>query len=167
MSGQYGGDNGAEESESDKLSGSTAEQRANMTAPCLARGGRSRRSSARCQKPIHEIRARNAGNPSFIAFLHVYEEDLSAAPAFWHEPCIDVMRRRSSSFAQIRQGVPIVRDSNRNYIREGGIMLTTRWHPFVDFESDINRVRDEMDRAYGRYTGRRSPLAPRCGCPYT
>lgn len=39
-------------------------------------------------------------------------------------------------------------------------MLTTRWHPFVDFESDINRVRDEMDRAYGRYTGRRSPLAP-------
>ncbi len=39
-------------------------------------------------------------------------------------------------------------------------MLTTRWHPFVDFESDMNRVRDEMDRAYGRYTGRRSPLAP-------
>ena len=39
-------------------------------------------------------------------------------------------------------------------------MLTTRWHPLVDFESDINRVRDEMDRAFGRYTGRRSPLAP-------
>ena len=39
-------------------------------------------------------------------------------------------------------------------------MLTTRWHPFVDFESDINRIRDEMGRAFGRYTGRRSPLAP-------
>lgn len=39
-------------------------------------------------------------------------------------------------------------------------MLTTRWHPLVDFESDINRIRDEMDRAFGRYTGRRSPLAP-------
>jgi HSP20 family protein len=39
-------------------------------------------------------------------------------------------------------------------------MFTTRWHPFVDFQSDINRVRDEMDRLFGRYTGRRFPLAP-------
>ena len=38
-------------------------------------------------------------------------------------------------------------------------MLTTRWHPFVDFQSDMNRVRDEMDRLFGRYTGRRFPLA--------
>lgn len=38
-------------------------------------------------------------------------------------------------------------------------MLTTRWHPFVDFQSDMNRARDEMDRLFGRYTGRRFPLA--------
>lgn len=38
-------------------------------------------------------------------------------------------------------------------------MLTTRWHPFVDFQSDVNRVRDEMDRMFGRCTGRRIPLA--------
>lgn len=39
-------------------------------------------------------------------------------------------------------------------------MLTTRWQPFVDFQADVNRVRDEMDRVFGRYTGRRFPLAP-------
>ena len=38
-------------------------------------------------------------------------------------------------------------------------MLMTRWHPFVDLRSDMNRARDEMDRLFGRYTGRRFPLA--------
>jgi HSP20 family protein len=39
-------------------------------------------------------------------------------------------------------------------------MFTTRWQPWVDLQSDVNRMRDEMDRVFGRYTGRRSPLAP-------
>ena len=38
-------------------------------------------------------------------------------------------------------------------------MLTTRWQPLVDFQADMNRVRDEMDRAFGRCTGRRLPMA--------
>ena len=38
-------------------------------------------------------------------------------------------------------------------------MLMTRWHPFVDLQSDMNRVRGEMDRMFGRCTGRRFPLA--------
>jgi HSP20 family protein len=39
-------------------------------------------------------------------------------------------------------------------------MFTTRWQPWVELQSEMNRLRDEMDRAFGRYTGRRFPLAP-------
>lgn len=39
-------------------------------------------------------------------------------------------------------------------------MLSTRWQPMVDVQAEVNRLRDEMDRLFGRWTGRRFPLAP-------
>lgn len=39
-------------------------------------------------------------------------------------------------------------------------MLSTRWQPVMDVQAEFNRLRDEMDRVFGRWTGRRFPLAP-------
>jgi len=40
------------------------------------------------------------------------------------------------------------------------MMLGTRWQPVADVQAEVNRLRDEMDRLFGRWTGRRFPLAP-------
>lgn len=39
-------------------------------------------------------------------------------------------------------------------------MLSARWQPMADVQGEMNRLRDEMDRLFGRWTGRRFPLAP-------
>jgi HSP20 family protein len=39
-------------------------------------------------------------------------------------------------------------------------MLSTRWQPMADVQAEVTRLRDEMDRLFGRWTGRRFPLAP-------
>jgi len=39
-------------------------------------------------------------------------------------------------------------------------MLSTRWQPMADAQAELTRLRDEMDRLFGRWTGRRFPLAP-------
>lgn len=39
-------------------------------------------------------------------------------------------------------------------------MLSARWQPMADVQGEVNRLRDEMDRLFGRWTGRRFPLAP-------
>ena len=37
-------------------------------------------------------------------------------------------------------------------------MLGTRWQPWLEMQSEMNRLRDEMDRVFGRWTHRRVPL---------
>jgi HSP20 family protein len=32
-------------------------------------------------------------------------------------------------------------------------MQTTRWQPFVDMQSELNRLRQEMERVFGRFDG--------------
>ena len=39
-------------------------------------------------------------------------------------------------------------------------MLSVRWQPMMEVQAEVNRLRDEMDRLFGRWTGRRFPLAP-------
>ncbi len=39
-------------------------------------------------------------------------------------------------------------------------MLCTRWQPMADVQVEVTRLRDEMDRLFGRWTGHRFPLAP-------
>lgn len=39
-------------------------------------------------------------------------------------------------------------------------MLSTRWQPMADVQSEVNRLRDEMDRLFGSWAGRRFPQAP-------
>lgn len=37
-------------------------------------------------------------------------------------------------------------------------MLSTRWQPWLEVQSEVNRLRDEMDRVFGRWTSRRVPF---------
>jgi HSP20 family protein len=37
-------------------------------------------------------------------------------------------------------------------------MLSTRWQPLLEVQSEMNRLRDEMDRLFGRWTHRRLPV---------
>ena len=37
-------------------------------------------------------------------------------------------------------------------------MLSTRWQPWLEVQSEMNRLRDEMDRVFGRWTNRRVPF---------
>ena len=37
-------------------------------------------------------------------------------------------------------------------------MLSTRWQPWLEMQSEVNRLRDEMDRVFGRWTHRRVPF---------
>jgi len=42
--------------------------------------------------------------------------------------------------------------------KEDIIMLSARWQPWLEMQSEVNRLRDEMDRLFGRWTHRRVPL---------
>lgn len=37
-------------------------------------------------------------------------------------------------------------------------MLGTRWQPWLEMQSEMTRLRDEMDRVFGRWTHRRAPF---------
>jgi len=36
-------------------------------------------------------------------------------------------------------------------------MLSTRWQPFLEMQSEMGRLREEFDRLFGRAAGRRAP----------
>jgi HSP20 family protein len=60
-------------------------------------------------------------------------------------------RTRNALMAFPIQGVYLVRIIITRSGKEQGAMQTTRWQPFADMQPELNRLRQEMERVFGRY----------------